>query len=370
MKTGDFSWNALFTEDGIASVELKMLLLRKSGEPFLLLPAQPGLAAKGLFLYPAQTFLARMTRGILSAVMKTRLPIPLEKTVIRYSPDAPLPHFCATLTSTKSAPRFALLAGNPNAAGRRFILLVFNERGDPVSIVKAGLGEIAGGLVRREEDFLAHLPERCAGAPRVSGSFQAQELHAFAMDFFDGVSPRGPVDESIATLLGSWLDSSSLVTVNETGLWKTLESTCAGNPLFVKLTSSLAGHRFHPVLFHGDFAPWNIKVSPGDGSWKIFDWERGELKGIPGWDWFHYLIQQSVLVQRMNTGPLIAKLKHLLVSELFQDYAKKTGIDGLEREFLLLYLLYSTEVLNPSEGMNSLRALLSALSDTPFPMNK
>jgi len=47
--------------------------------------------------------------------------------------------------------------------------------------------------------------------------------------------------------------------------------------------------RVYPALTHGDFAPWNVKVSRRQ--WTVLDWERGELAGRAGWDWFHFVMQ-------------------------------------------------------------------------------
>ena len=43
-----------------------------------------------------------------------------------------------------------------------------------------------------------------------------------------------------------------------------------------------------------------ITVRPQDGSWVVLDWERGEPEGLPGWDWFHYVVQTGVLVEGLS----------------------------------------------------------------------
>ena len=69
----------------------------------------------------------------------------------------------------------------------------------------------------------------------------------------------------------------------------------------------LAEAVFHPALAHGDCAPWNAKIS--NGACTLLDWERGELAGIPGWDWFHFVIQPAVLVRHEPVMKLIDRLE-------------------------------------------------------------
>jgi len=118
----------------------------------------------------------------------------------------------------------------------------------------------------------------------------------------------------------------------------------------------------HPCVQHGDFVPWNIKVS-SEGGWTVLDWERGELTGIPGWDWFHYVLQTGLLVKRMTTQTLVERAEALLASDNFRGYASRAGISGVERELLLSYLFHLVEVIQPSEGRVQSRNLLTALAE-------
>ena len=96
--------------------------------------------------------------------------------------------------------------------------------------------------------------------------------------------------------------------MSETPDWARLEEACAGNSLFSVVAGELGRRSVHPAIHHGDFAPWNIKVSPA-GAWTVLDWERGELTGIPGWDWFHYVIQSAILVGHLPTSALVQRVE-------------------------------------------------------------
>jgi hypothetical protein len=157
------------------------------------------------------------------------------------------------------------------------------------------------------------------------------------------------------------VDPSRTLSLSTAPDWLRLEKTAPASPLLASLAAQLRPRTVHPAIHHGDFAPWNIKVSPA-GAWTVLDWERGELAGIPGWDWFHYLIQTGILVGHLPTPTLVQRVESLLASDTFRQYATRSGIVGCERELVLAYLLHNVEVIKPSEGLTASADLLRALS--------
>jgi hypothetical protein len=258
-------------------------------------------------------------------------------------------------------PVAGILAGNPMSEGQRLLVLAFDARQRPVVVVKAGLSEQARALIEKEETFLKAVPAGMKGVPRLRDAFQSPRLRALALDFFAGDSPRPQQEVALPPLLESWIDPKRRIRVSEAPDWVRLERACSGNRLFRVIAGRLSGKVFQAALHHGDFAPWNIKVSPA-GAWTVLDWERGELTGIPGWDWFHYVIQSAILVGRLPTPALTQRVEGLLGSEAFQRYAGRAGIRGCERELVMAYLLHTAEVIKPSEGLAPTRELLHALS--------
>jgi hypothetical protein len=314
-------------------------------------------------LYPAQTRRARAARTLLRWLFRASLPLGPGKVSLAVSPADPFVKFLTSLTAepAQGLPTLGILAGNPMSEGQRLLLLVFDARQRPVAVVKAGLSEQARGLIEKEESFLAAVPAGTRAVPRLRGAFQSARLRALALDFFAGDSPRPRQEAALPPLLESWGDPGRTVAVNETPNWARLEAACSGNGLFAMVAVSLRGRTVHPTIHHGDLAPWNIRVSP-TGAWTVLDWERGELTGIPGWDWFHYVIQSAILVGRLPTSGLVQRIEGLLGSETFQQYAVRGGIVGRERELALAYLLHVVEVIKPSEGLAPTRDLLRALS--------
>ena len=365
MPTTSHFWEDLFAapEGQERGVRVKMRLLRKHGRPLLLLPVHPRPAAATMDLYPAQTGRARAARSVLRGLLRASLPVGTERVSLAISPADPFVRFLASLAGEPAPelPGLGILAGNPASDGQRFLLLVFDANQRPAAVVKAGLSQRARTLIEQEESFLAGVPGKTNAVPRLCAQFESPRLRALALDFFPGESPRPRQEAAIPGLLGSWVSPERNVALSDTPDWKRLESAASANALFSVIAGQLRGRMVHPAMHHGDFAPWNIKVSP-TGVWTVLDWERGELAGVPGWDWFHYVIQTGILVGRLPASALVERVESLLGSDPFQQYAARGGILGCERDLVLAYLLHVVEVIKPAEGLAPARELLNALS--------
>jgi len=325
------------------------------------LPGNPRLAAEVFALYPAQTPKARIARAAIRWAVAAHLPLGNEKVPLSFFPASPFVRFLADLAGSppEKLPALGILAGNPNTPGRRFILLIFAAEGNPVAVVKAGLAGRAKELIERERVFLAAAPGKFPALPRLRAAFENRPLRALALDYFPGRSPRREDEAALPRLLSSWVNPESKVPVSQTRVWQELETQCAAHPIFGALAKKLRDRLVGRTLYHGDFAPWNIKVAP-DGSWTALDWERGDWTGMPAWDWFHYVLQPAILVSRQSIPVLIAQLEKLCVSPEFRPYAQLSAIAGAERELAVAYLLHHNEVVQPSEGLPQSRELLAA----------
>jgi aminoglycoside phosphotransferase (APT) family kinase protein len=162
--------------------------------------------------------------------------------------------------------------------------------------------------------------------------------------------------------VNAWVHKDRLLTVAESAQWRHLETTSAGRPLMSRLRG-LRTRSVRSVVWHGDLAPWNIRVNRRTGRCVVLDWERSQWVGLPGWDWFHFTIQTGALFDRLSAPGLRAKLERLLASDAFSAYAKRCGIRGLERQLVLAYLLYRIEVLGVTDDREHLRALLGLLAE-------
>ncbi len=347
---------------GSEGIEVRLRVLRRAGHPFLLLPGDRQEALATLSLYAPQTTRAQAARGLLRWCLELAAPWPGQRIRMNLQCNAPFCQFLASLPGADSVPRFGILAGNPASSGQRFLLLCFGAGHRPIAVLKAGLTPRAHELIQHEETFLPAVAGGFKGIPSLLETFHSDEVRAFAMPFAAGRSPREGDESNLSDLLNSWLDLNRQVTLSETPAWRRLEETCAADRRFQTVAAKLRLQRVHPCLQHGDFVPWNIKVSR-DGTWTVLDWERGELTGIPGWDWFHYFLQIGILVKRLTTQALVSRAENLLASNSFRDYASRTGMSGVERELLLSYLFHLVEVIQPSEGRVESRNLLMRLTE-------
>lgn len=353
-------WAHLFrerAEDGDTET-LRFRSLRRNRLEWLILPAAPGVAERALTLYPAQRRLARVAKRALGLAL--RLKVPFKAQTLQVSLATPFAIFLRSIAGTANEmPPFALLTGNPSVPGRRFTLLLFSSDGTPVAVVKAGLTQEARALIRKETAFvLEH--SSVAGVPPLLGTLESEQISAFATNYFDGEAPTAEPPCDLDVFLRRWVNFDETVRVADLRVWRTLLAAIADSPLLINFAGRLGGARVHPTVWHGDFAPWNIRISP-DGKWAVFDWETGDVRGIPGWDWVHYIVSSGILIRRLETDALLMQLDALLKSDRFRAFAQETGISGFENEVLQTYLLYRHRIQQPVQGREQTASLLHAV---------
>ncbi len=353
-------WTDLFSADrGQANSHLLQLrVVQKRGCSFLVLPMDAQPAVEALSLYSAQTPAARLFKAFLRFVMTCRIPLGFETAELRIATDARFVQFLLKLGNRSTIPPLAIACGNPRTEGQRFIILIFDPAGQPSVIVKAGLSEIARSLIAKEDQFLKNVPAKL-GIPRVRESFESEQIRTLSLDYMRGQSPRFTDYTPMFSLVNSWLEEAQPMPLQEFALWRQLKLAVT-SPHFSKLEPRIAEKKIYSTIYHGDFAPWNIKVN--HDSWTALDWERGELAGIPGWDCFHFLIQPAILVTRTSTASLVEEIETFLHRDDFRSYAKRAQIAGAERELVLSYLLQQIDVIKPSEGMVATQNLFNALA--------
>ena len=217
-----------------------------------------------------------------------------------------------------------------------------------MAVIKAGLGAAACELIRRERDFLANAPREAAGLIAV---WDGEQAAAFATTFAAGRTPEPADDAALSELLTGWVNGKSV----EAGAIKPLADVMTAVPASCAL---LAG-AFRQTLWHGDFASWNIRIA-SDGRWRVLDWERAERCGPPGWDWFHFIIQRAVLVERRSVPELAALADALLASPQFRGYAEAAGISATAPALFAAYLMHCIHVVRQADGRTALEGLLAA----------
>ena len=364
-------WELLFPPlpPGTETVTLNFRLLRKQGQPLLLVPPGGSLLAPSLSLYPAQSRKARLARALAAFGLRARLPVLTEAVTISCERNHPFLRFLnpASTSPGKAVTHFTVFFCNPRPGGQRFILLTFDQHGQPTRVIKAGAGEGAADVIQRELNFLRQLESAgLRGIPKVSASFDSPPVKAVALNYVSGVTPRAGDLPAAGEVLTPWLQPGGRMPLRNLNAWQQL-GAASTDPLVGRLEALLADTPFLPAIHHGDFAPWNIRLNRATGEWFVLDWERGEMSGPPGWDWFHLLIQPAILVQNKTPDAIAREVEDFLNGGPFGRYARMAGIEKCAKPWLLAYLLHARDVVKPAEGRQATTELLDLLRRSWLP---
>jgi len=353
---------ALFSNgDGKPSdrpLDFKWRLIQRNRRPFLLLPISTMDLRVSLELYSAQRKRARAWRAMIPLVFKTPAVAVFHKVDFQADAGSEIIHFLSqqsgVAAETLCAP--AIKFGGLAFQKSRLVLLVCDATNRPVKVVKLGLDAEGRATIEREADLLAQLPANTIGCIRMTGRIATPTLSAFATSYFPGDSPED--DAGMETLFHAWLNPGPAVPVESLDCWRELETEAGGaDPgAWETFRAAMAGKTVRSTLHHGDFAPWNIRAVNSQNL-QVFDWERGHLKGVPGWDWFHFIVQTSILARRHSVERVAAEVEELLQSPRFDKYAAAAGISQVVRPLVLGYLLHQRWVVKPLDGAKTTEAL-------------
>ncbi len=339
---------ALFTGQGRTQpVVFEWRLISRQGRPFMLLPCGLQSARTGLNLYSAQRLRAKIWRGILPGLLQAPLSRFFERVRFQADASAEILQFMAQQVAMPAERIFpAAIKLSDVGIRSRLVLLLCDEGGRPTRVIKAGLNATGRAATDLEADFLAQLPTNKLGCIRMTGRLSTPKVSAFATDYFPGASPHD--DAGLEHLFHDWLDRDESVPLAGLPVWREL-AAAVGAPdqkAWLQINSTLTGKTVRPTLYHGDFAPWNIRVV-NSRNLQAFDWERGSLRGVPGWDWFHFTIQTAILARRYSAERAAAEVEQLIHSSRFQKYAAAAGISDCVQPLVLAYLLHHVWVTKP-----------------------
>jgi hypothetical protein len=339
-------------------LDFEWRLIQRNRRPFLLLPVSTMDLRVSLELYSAQRKRARAWRAMIPLVFKTPAVAVFHKVNFQADAGSEIIRFLSqqsgVAAETIRAP--AIKFGGMVFQKSRLVLLVCDATNRPVKVVKLGLDAEGCATIEREADLLEQLPANIIGCIRMTGRIATPKLSAFATSYFPGDSPED--DAGMETLFHAWLSTGPAVPVESLDGWRELEAEAGGaDPgAWETFRAAMAGKTIRSTLHHGDFAPWNIRAVNLQNL-RVFDWERGHLKGVPGWDWFHFIVQTSILARRHSVERVAAEVEELLQSPRFEKYAAAAGISQLVRPLVLGYLLHHRWVVKPLDGAKTTEEL-------------
>ncbi len=326
-------------------------LIRRHGRPLLLAPENSMDLRLSLELYSAQRRRAKIWRGALPKILRSPAASLFQRVTFQADMGSEIVRFLAAQSGVpaKQLRAPAIKFGGVGEKKMRLALLVCDQTDRPAKVIKVGLNPLGRAATEREADLLAQLPAEVIGCIRMSGRLATEKLSAFATPFFPGESPEN--DAGLEILFHSWLNPGAPMPVEKFDSWRELEAAAGPDqPEKMRaLRSALAGREIRSALYHGDFTPWNLRAI-NVLNLQAYDWERGFLRGFPGWDWFHFIVQTSILVKRHSPERVAAELDQLIQSPRFQKYAQAAGIENIIEPLLLAYLLHQKHVVQPLEG--------------------
>ena len=318
------------------AIEFKWLLIRRRNRPFL-----PKGAQVGLELYSAHRRRAKIWRGAIPLLLSTPAAAIFQRVHFLANEASEIMPFLVDQSGMQGAGILApaIKFGSLENEKPRFVMLLCDQTNRPVKVIKVGIDKIGRAATEREADFLEKLPANTLGCIRLTGRLSTPHFSAFATAYFPGQSPED--DAGLETLFHSWINPGPEMAVENLDSWQELETVVASaSPAaWQALRPALAGKTLRSTLYHGDFAPWNIRAVNSQNL-QAFDWESGCLLGVPGWDWFHFIVQTSVLAKRHSAQRVSAEVEKLLQSPRFEKYAAAAAISSIVKPLLLAYLLH------------------------------
>lgn len=331
-------------------VEIPMRAFRRRGQEFLLLPDDAEAAERSLEVYSPQSWFARVAIKFLRRCLRLRIPVPILRSIRLGIPKGSL--LLEMLRQSDNArspampPPFALLAGNPKEPNRRFILLSFDRGHLPKLVMKIGIGRYSSELIERERRFIEGNGNRFPCFPKILESRRDDEFAVFSTDYLRISTLTSSSEAELYKCLTGWIHpDGNADRLESLTLFSAMREECGSSRTFQALFDRVKDVSVSAVIFHGDLVPWNIRAEDDTDDWVVIDWERGEERGVPGWDWFHFEVQKSILVDKESPEFIMEKIARLQTSDLFAAYAGRCGIGAVTKELFALYLMYCRRVL-------------------------
>ena len=313
---------------------LRFHCLRRNGHLLLALPKDKELSLLTLSLYQPQTSKAKLLAKGLSAMIKLGLHRLLPRLDMQIRSDSALADFVL------GRQRFGFLLGNPEAEARRAIVLY--RDGNALAVAKVGVGEVATMSVEAEATMIRSLPKNHVGIPCIRKYSGRDEWYYYSTSLSKGAGPKWGKDGQSLAVLAQWMKHFEVQKLRETSVWNLLRShdRVTESDSYVDFIEGLGGLEIKVGLYHGDFAPWNIKISD-DGEVCVLDWEHARLDGLGGWDWLHYMTQHGTLVSNHSAIEVLTECRLWASTSEGRSFLSAAGWGRYTEEWLGSYLMYS-----------------------------
>lgn len=312
---------------------------RADGSPYLLLPvASRRLMCGALSMYFPSRFTGKLYRQYLAWSIPLRARFSMVETIPGLGES--YPHVDALMQRFPglSADHCGVLVSVPGTRSK-LTLRLMDAGGDVHAYARIAYGKEAIDIVRREAETLAIatslLP--AGSSPSLLWDAQFHEPDAYCL-----VESAGPEAAPVPVLGSAHFSALAALKMPAQIDWAPLltkwgERMCdiVGSGPHSALCRKVATHfsaaplpSCNTCLEHGDFAPWNIRVS-ATGALFLLDWEHSRQEGLPWMDVLHFTYQMAVLVRRDSPAKVASALLAVIDSADAHVYRASFPAPGL-----------------------------------------
>lgn len=237
-------------------------------------------------------------------------------------PEVRIDHFAAATLFGDAAHATAIYVGSPGPLQKLTILCPCHGD-EPARVAKVSLHASADAVVAREAQWLRTLgaaPTTEGFVPRLldDGALPGGRRYIVMTALPEGATSLrfGPQHRAFLAALAEkgrsehWSASAAVTRLRER-----IRAVCAllGEAHcrlleegLLEIEASLERRPLPGCLLHGDFAPWNVRLTPERVF--VFDWEYAQTSGNPLQDYLHFHLMPRVLqTRRTRVGPVFMR---------------------------------------------------------------
>ena len=227
--------------------------------------------------------------------------------------------------------RLALSSGAPEPAiNRKPSASVIDGSGEVLAFVKIAVSDVSRRIVEHEANMLMALQERQGlrdQTPRLLFAGDVDGRYITVQTPLRGSPAAAALTAEHRAFLRS-LECGSRKPASETsmaaGLKSRLVSLHPPRPDLLEILDQawplLEQTEVTSTIVHGDFAPWNLRAQSGKVS--AFDWEYGEVDGLPFIDALHFDLQIGMEITKWSVEDAAGFLRKSVVACPEDDAAR------------------------------------------------
>lgn len=297
----------------------EFMVVPDRSDPRFLIPLGNGAEMAGsLDLYNAQRPLARLSRAFLRAGLRVGIAQPFLRDRISLRPEALIDEHLKPLFRGAHL-SVSVSLGSPGLH-QKPVLQVMNGRGDIVGYAKVGWSKQSIDLIQDEEAALRMLEGRIftdARVPQILHAGPWRHLYVLVERAVGAPygAPRHNIDERHIRFLVE-LHRMRRVTrrvpvPDDIRIQELKDHGFHYYAHLLRRAREFCGERGRPSRvpcgpLHGDFCPWNVRLS--GNQLIVFDWEYARPEAPAGWDLFHFLISTAVSLRNQSAGQIYGNM--------------------------------------------------------------